>query len=106
MADVIPVQPIGLQQTAPVDATQLRVAKPAGTAPAKSFQTTLTETITEVQRLRNEADTTIKKLVAGEIKDVSEAMVAVERADISFQTMMLVRNKIVTAYEEVMRMQV
>ena len=66
----------------------------------------LTEAITEVQRLQNEADTTIKKLVAGEVKDVSEAMVAVERADVSFQTMMLVRNKIVTAYEEVMRMQV
>ena len=33
-------------------------------------------------------------------------MVAVERADVSFQTMMAVRNKIVAAYEEVMRMQV
>ncbi len=105
MADVLPIQPVGVQQTTPVDATQMRVAKPAGT-PATSFHSTLTEAITEVQRLQNEADTTIKKLVAGEVKDVSEAMVAVERADVAFQTMMLVRNKIVSAYEEVMRMQV
>ena len=71
-----------------------------------NFRETLTEAIGEVQRLQNEADTTIRQLVAGEIKDVTEAMVAVERADVSFQTMMAMRNRIVAAYEEVMRMQV
>jgi flagellar hook-basal body complex protein FliE len=59
-----------------------------------------------VQRLQSEADLTIKQLVAGEIKDVSEAMVAVEKADVSFQTMMTVRTKVMTAYEEIMRMQI
>ena len=59
-----------------------------------------------MQRLQNEADTTIRQLVAGEIKDVTETMVAVEKADVAFQTMMTVRNKVVAAYEEIMRMQV
>ena len=59
-----------------------------------------------MQRLQDEADATIRQLVAGEIKDVTSAMVAIEKADVSFQTMMAVRNKIVAAYEEVMRMQV
>jgi len=71
-----------------------------------SFKSVLMDAITEVQRLQAEADTTIKQLVSGEIKDVTETMVAVERADVSFQTMMAVRNKMLTAYEEVMRMQV
>ena len=71
-----------------------------------SFKDVLKDSVSEVQRLQNEADATIRQLVAGEIKDVSAAMVAIEKADVSFQTMMAVRNKIVAAYEEVMRMQV
>ena len=59
-----------------------------------------------MERLQNVADTTIKQLVSGEIKDVSDAMIAVEKADVAFQTMMVVRNKMVAAYEEIMRMQV
>lgn len=80
-------------------------AQPAGTE-ARSFQDFLADAITEVQQLQNEADTTIKQVVSGEIKDVSEAMIAVEKADVSFQTMMTVRNKVMTAYEEIMRMQI
>lgn len=78
---------------------------PVGTE-APSFQDFLKDAITEVEHLQNEADTTIKQLVAGEIKDVSEAMIAVQKADVSFQTMMTVRNKVMTAYEEIMRMQI
>jgi len=80
-------------------------AMPAGTE-ARSFQDFLADAISEVKHLQNEADTTIKQVVAGEIKDVSEAMIAVEKADVSFQTMMTVRNKVMTAYEEIMRMQI
>jgi len=93
-------------QRVPVDPRELRTAKPAVPPQGKSFGDVLTDAIGEVQRLQSEADTTIKKLVAGEIKDVTEAMVAVEKADVAFQTMMVVRNKIVQAYEEIMRMQV
>jgi len=90
------------------DPLELRTAK-SSVSPspeATSFKDVLTEAIGEVQRLQDEADTTIKQLVSGEVKDVTQAMVAVEKADMSFQTMMTVRNKIVTAYEEVMRMQI
>lgn len=72
----------------------------------QSFKDVLADAVSEVQRLHNEADTTVKKLVSGEIKDMTDAMIAVEKADMSFQSMMAVRNKIVAAYEEIMRMQV
>lgn len=80
-------------------------AQPLGTE-GRSFQDFLADAVTEVKYLQSEADTTIKQLVAGEIRDVSEAMMAVEKADVSFQTMMTVRNKVLTAYEEIMRMQI
>ena len=90
-----------------INARQMRPAQahPTGLE-NRSFQDVLADAITEVQYLQTEADSTIKQLVAGEIKDVSEALVAVEKADVSFQTMMTVRNKVMTAYEEIMRMQV
>jgi flagellar hook-basal body complex protein FliE len=82
------------------------IPRPSGNGEGSSFKDVLKDSVGEVQRLQNEADATIRQLVAGEIKDVSQAMVAIEKADVSFQTMMAVRNKIVSAYEEVMRMQV
>lgn len=90
-----------------VELEPLQPRLPKTEAPGgKPFKDVLTEAIGEVQRLQTEADTTIKQLVSGEIKDVTDAMVAVEKADVAFQTMMVVRNKMVAAYEEIMRMQV
>lgn len=81
-------------------------AAPSSPGEGGSFADVLSEAVSEVQKLQGEADTTIRQLVSGEVKDVTEAMVAIEKADVSFQTMMAIRNKIVAAYEEVMRMQV
>lgn len=90
-----------------ISAKQMRAAQPHPLeGESKSFKDMLFDAITEVQQIQNDADVTIKKLVAGEIKDVSEAMVAVEKADVAFQTMMTVRNKVMLAYEEIMRMQI
>ncbi|HUW60836.1 MAG TPA: flagellar hook-basal body complex protein FliE [Candidatus Bathyarchaeia archaeon] len=106
MADPLRLAGIALQPPH-VEPTQPRLAKPvAPPSSGASFKDMLAEAIGEVQRLQTEADTTIRQLVAGEISDVTETMVAVEKADIAFQTMMLMRNKMVQAYEEIMRMQV
>lgn len=107
MAEPIQLPGIGLQRVGLEPLLPRQVSSPMSTSPSgKPFEEVLTEAIGEVQRLQTEADSTIKSLVAGEIKDVSDAIVAVEKADVAFQTMMVVRNKIVAAYEEVMRMQV
>ena len=71
-----------------------------------SFKDTLLNSIAEVQKLQTQADQAIRELVAGEIADVSQALIAVEKADIAFSTMMQIRNKIIEAYQEVMRMPV
>ena len=95
-----------VQQSLEVNPRQMRpVSSPSGEASA-SFKEVLADAVTEVQKLQNEADTTISKLVSGELTDVTEALVAIERADVSFQTMMAVRSKVMAAYEEIMRMQI
>lgn len=107
MDDPFRIPEIAPRTQAPqVDPRTPRSAPSRASDLARPFSEVLSDTVSEVQRLQNEADTAIKKLVSGEVKDITEAMVAIEKADVSFQTMMAIRNKIVAAYEEVIRMQV
>lgn len=71
-----------------------------------SFGTMLKSAIKDVAKLQNEADEAIQELAAGKHKSIHRTMIALEKADVSFQLMMQVRNKVIAAYEEIMRMQV
>ena len=71
-----------------------------------SFSKTLMDSIEKVNAMQKEADKAIGELVVGDSKDVVQTMIKMEKADISFRLMMQVRNKILQAYEEVMRTQV
>ncbi|RLA93753.1 MAG: flagellar hook-basal body complex protein FliE [Deltaproteobacteria bacterium] len=73
---------------------------------AVSFSKLLKQAINEVDRLQKEADQAIKDLATDKQGDLQRAMIAIEKAEISFQLMMQVRNKIIAAYEEIMRMQI
>ena len=75
-------------------------------AAAKSFGDVLKDSIAEVDTLQKTADEAVKQMAAGGEKDVHQTMIAMEKASISFQLMIQVRNKIVSAYQEVMRVQV
>ena len=68
-----------------------------------SFLTTLSEAIGEVNDLRNQADRAVEELATGGEIDIHNTMIALEKAEISFQLMMQVRNKIIDAYETIMR---
>jgi len=72
----------------------------------KSFSDVLKETIQEVNELQVKSDDEMMKFATGESTDVHSAMLAMQKADISFQTMMQIRNKILDAYKEIMRTQV
>ncbi|MCJ7809032.1 MAG: flagellar hook-basal body complex protein FliE [Desulfobulbaceae bacterium] len=72
----------------------------------ESFGKALSGAIGKVSELRNEADQAVQALATGQNKDIHQTMIAMEKADVSFRLMMQVRNKIITAYEEVMRMPV
>jgi len=70
------------------------------------FGTLLKDAISTVNDLQQRSDLEIQKIITGESDELHTAVVAMQRADISFQMMMQVRNKIVQAYQEVLRMPV
>lgn len=72
----------------------------------KSFADTLKESIGEVNRLQKDADVKMQKLATGESKNIPEVMIATEKADIALRLMVQVRNKVINAYNEIMKMQV
>lgn len=74
--------------------------------PLNSFSDALHNAIADVDRLQHEADKSVMKAQTGNTGSLHEAIIALEKADISFRTMLQVRNKIIEAYQEIMRMQV
>ena len=78
------------------------------TSPASEGKTdfgqTLQETMKKVEDLQTEAEKQVEGMVSGKSADVHSAMIAVEKADLSFQLMMQVRNKIVDAYQQISQM--
>jgi flagellar hook-basal body complex protein FliE len=75
-------------------------------AGGKSFGDILLESIQEADRLQGSADAAIQELAAGRRDDVAGVMTAVEKADLAFRTLMGVRNKLVDAYDELMRLRI
>jgi flagellar hook-basal body complex protein FliE len=71
-----------------------------------SFSETISSFIKDVDQLERDAAEAIEKLVTGEATDLHEVMVAVEKAGVSFDLLMEIRNKMLEAYREIMRMQV
>lgn len=68
------------------------------------FVQTLEETMQKVEALQTEAEKQVEGMVSGQGVDIHSAMIAVEKADLSFQLMMQVRNKIVDAYQQISQM--
>ena len=69
------------------------------------FAATLRGAMDEMGEASNQAETKVASVLEGTGADVHSALIAVEKADLSFQLMMQVRNKIVSAYQEISRMQ-
>jgi flagellar hook-basal body complex protein FliE len=71
-----------------------------------SFSEIIRESIKKVMDIEKEASAEAEKLIKNETPDLHNVMIAIEKADLTFQLMMQLRNKIISAYEEIMRMQV
>jgi flagellar hook-basal body complex protein FliE len=86
---------------------------PAAPGPAQadategaSFSDMLKDSIAEVNHLKLEADQATEDLAMGRTDDIQGTILAVEKASVSFKMMMEVRNKIISAYKDVMNTQV
>jgi flagellar hook-basal body complex protein FliE len=83
-----------------------RPHRPGKEIGAPDFGDVLKDAISTVNEVQRQSDLEIQKLMTGESQDLHATLIAVQKADLSFQMMMQVRNKIIQAYQEIMRMQV
>jgi flagellar hook-basal body complex protein FliE len=81
----------------------------AGVSSASSgaaFQNVLNEAVQQVESFQSNAAASIGRFVSGEGEELHQVALATQQADLAFNLFMQVRNKVISAYQEVMRMQV
>jgi flagellar hook-basal body complex protein FliE len=94
--------------------TEIRDAKTKGQVQApsvggtetKSFADTLKEAVKSTNEMQKESDKAMQDLATGKNTNVADVMITAERADIALKLMVQVRNKIIEAYQDIMKMQV
>lgn len=82
------------------------VAAIGKSADGQDFASFFQNALGEVNKLQFEADAASKKLATGAVQDIAPVVIAAEKASIALQFTVQVRNKVIDAYNEVMRMQV
>ncbi|HZQ98176.1 MAG TPA: flagellar hook-basal body complex protein FliE [Chloroflexota bacterium] len=73
---------------------------------AASFAKLLGDAVQNIDGLQKAADANVQKLATGQPVDLHDVTISMEQANLTFQLGMQVRNKLIDAYQEVMRMQV
>ncbi len=72
--------------------------------PGSEFGKVLQEAIQDVNRSQNEANRSVQEMIVDK-KDIHNTMIDMEKSGIAVKILLQARNKIIAAYEEVMRMQ-
>ncbi len=85
-----------------------RVENGAGTeiGGAESFNSYLKGAIDEINTLQRDADAATRAMATGDVSDIHRAVIAGEKATLAMQLVIEVRNKVIEAYQEIMRMQI
>jgi len=78
----------------------------AGEAGEQTFKDVLMKNIEQVNALQRDAEMAIEDLVSGRRDDVDQVVMAKQKADLAFQMLLQVRNKLVDAYDEIRQMRV
>lgn len=95
--DVMPLKPTDAAQT-----TQISSVHPAG----DSFASLLGKMVAETGAEQNSAMQSVRAVQGGQNMPLHQAVIGMEEANMSFQLMVEVRNRLLEAYQEVMRMQI
>lgn len=69
-----------------------------------SFDILLKEAIGKLEQIQSDADRAVRELASGGV--ITQAVIAMQKAELSFQLMIEVRNRLINAYEEIQRMQI
>jgi flagellar hook-basal body complex protein FliE len=95
-APILPIAPV-----APPE-----VIRPAGSASSGgAFQDVFASAVQTVEAYGNNASTSVARFLSGEGEELHTTILATQQAELSFDLFMQARNKVVSAYQEIMRMQ-
>ncbi|MBO5514811.1 MAG: flagellar hook-basal body complex protein FliE [Schwartzia sp.] len=72
----------------------------------KTFGQYMIDALKQTNDLQKKSDAMNAALAAGEVDDISQVVIAGQKAEIALQLTMQVRNRALSAYQELMRMQV
>ena len=96
-----PIQPTPVKMSA-----ESHLGETVKKNPPPSFGEYLVDALKKTNALQLHADERTAALAAGKIEDISEVMVAAQKAEIALQLTLQLRNRATSAYQEIMRMQV
>jgi len=96
----------GIESGLGLSAVFPQTSEAKNSSPAEGAGKFFSELVTRVNDMQQQSDKAIQGLASGENKNLHEVMISMEKASISFQFMTSVRDKALSAYQEVMRMQV
>jgi flagellar hook-basal body complex protein FliE len=99
-----PISPVTLAN--PATAIQAAPAVSGESNEGNVFHSMFKTAVNTVENFQAQANQSVENFLAGKNEDVHTAVLATQRADLSFELFMQVRNKVVSACQEIMRMQV
>lgn len=70
------------------------------------FAPWLTRELTQVNQQLINADTQLQRLATGEVENLHQVMISLEKAKLSFELILQVRNRLLEAYQDILRMQI
>lgn len=87
------------------DTLSVKTEQKAPQSKSENFGQWLRQSLSEVNDLQMNADNAAQKLISGASKDIHGTMIAAQKASISMEMTMQIRNKVIAAYDEIKRMQ-
>ena len=90
----------------PLEAIKPPTPPTTGATDSPSFKDIMNAAVSKVNDLQQDSDKAVEALVTGKAESIDEVMMAVEKADLAFRSLLAVRNKLVDAYKEISRMPV
>jgi flagellar hook-basal body complex protein FliE len=95
---------LNISGISPLSQIKTEVAAPSVSDGGNSFKNVLNNAIGEVESSRNDASKSVEQFLSGNGGDLHSTILATQRAELEFQMFMQVRNKVVSAYQEIMKM--
>lgn len=100
------INSISMYSPAMVNETATTKAVTTSAEAQQNFANTLKTAIESVNGQQIQSDSATQKLINGEDIELHEVMIAAQKASVSLNTTIEIRNKVVEAYQEIMRMSV